>query len=503
MNIRRLTQSLLKPVVIILVLGMCVGMFYAFPRFGGANDRSLYKGPSVRVNGVAIKDKEFNDIYGRFLQQFGSYMGEEEMKARTMEYLVEQEIVKQAVKERKIAVSAQEIDDFLAKIKAYNQINTEEEMEMLITQVGAKNLKGLKEMLREILAEQKLYTILGKEAKLVVKEEEIVEAYEEMEPAHILISTSSQVNDQPLTAQEGLKKAQEVYKRLQAGESFEDLAKEYSDDTSNKDQGGRLGTAPIAYFKSSFVPEFVEAALKLNPGEFSAPVKTQLGYHLIKIINKKLAQGEDWEKEKGKISDEIFSRKFQTEKKEEWVKEQRDKTAKVEILDPTLLGYHLAQKEKWAEAAQAYEKALKDKRYKNDLRTFLALAEIYKEAKNFDAALDVFLRLPKNLKEDFQVYMTKAEIYKAKGDQDQIKQALLGAETKAGDEIFLLNQVLAKMKELELTTEAKALEDKIAVIQARIAKEQEEFNKILQEEQEKIGVQNQEEEIVETPSDTN
>ncbi|HBG16505.1 MAG TPA: hypothetical protein DDW93_06955 [Firmicutes bacterium] len=59
------------------------------------------------------------------------------------------------------------------------------------------------------------------------------------------------------------------------------------------------------------------------------------------------------------------------------------------------------------------------------------------------------------------------------------------------------------MKELELTTEAKALEDKIAVIQARIAKEQEEFNKILQEEQEKIGVQNQEEEIVETPSDTN
>ena len=161
---------------------------------------------------------------------------------------------------------------------------------MLISQVGAKNLKELKEMLREILAEQKLYTKLGKEAKLEVSEDEVKEHYETIELSHILIATDSLVTAEPSSPEAALKKAQEVYRKLQAGESFDDLAKEYSDDASNKERGGLLGTASIAYFKSVFVPEFVEAALKLEAGEYSVPVKTQFGYHLIKVNERKLAQ---------------------------------------------------------------------------------------------------------------------------------------------------------------------------------------------------------------------
>lgn len=492
MNLRRLSKSLVKPVVIILVLAMCIGLFYAFPRLGGTDDSYLYKGPSVRVNGVKVKDKEFNDIYIRFLQQFSSSMSEEEMKERTLEYLIDQEIIKQAIKARKITVSNQEIDDLLTKIKIYNQIDTEEEMQMLIKQVGTKNLKELKEVLRQILAEQKLYVDLGKELEIEVTDEEIVEAYEQIDLSHILIATSSLVKENPLSEREAFKKAEDIFKKLNAGGDFEALAKEFSDDLSNKDQGGHLGNANIVYYKSAFVPEFIEAALKLDSGEFSAPVKTQFGYHIIKVIDKQLAEGEEWEQEKMKISDEIFSRKFQSEKRADWLKDEREKTATIEILDPMLLGYHLQLKEKWNEAALAYEKALKDKRYKKDLKTFLSLAEAYKQASNYDAALDVFLRLPERFKDDYQVYLVKAEIYKAKGDQEQAKEALLGAEKKAGDEIYLLKQVLVKMNELEFTEEAKTLEDKIAVIQARIDKEQEEFNKLLQEEQEKIETHNQE-----------
>lgn len=498
MSIRRLSKSFLKPVVIILVLGLCIGLFYAIPRFDNVDRSHLYKGPAVRVNGETLKDQEFNEIYSRFQQQFGAYMTEEDMKAQTMEYLIELELVRQAVEDHKVKVSAAEIDQFLGEIKAYNQINTEEELEMLISQVGAGNLKELKEMLREILAEQKLYTLLGKETKLAVTEEEVIENYETMELSHILIATNSQVTEESLSSEAALQRAQNIYRKLQAGENFEDLAREYSHDASNKDQGGLLGTATISYFKSDFVPEFVEAAEKLEVGQYSAPVKTQFGYHLIKMNDKRLAQGEEWEKAKEKISDELYAQKFQTEKRQAWLTNLREKEAKVEILDPSLLGYHLAGKEKWAEAAQAYEKAITDKRYKNDINTFLALADTYKEAKNFEAALEVFTRLPKELVNDFNVPIAKVDIYNAQGQKDQAKQALLEAQAKAGDEIMLLNQVLSKMNELELTSEAKALQEKISTLQAKIQAEQEELNRIIQEEQGRI--ESQQTEIIETPS---
>ncbi len=72
----------------------------------------------------------------------------------------------------------------------------------------------------------------------------------------------------------------EIQQKLNAGEDFAELAKQYSDDPGSKDQGGDLGWFPR---DSGFVKEFEEAAFKLQPGEVSPPVLTQFGYHLIKV----------------------------------------------------------------------------------------------------------------------------------------------------------------------------------------------------------------------------
>ena len=267
-------------------------------------------------------------------------------------------------------------------------------------------------MLRDILAEQKLYIALGKEAQLEVDEQAIIDRYEELETSHILIATNPQVTAEPLSDQEARKKAQEIYQQLQDGADFAALAREHSDDSSNKEQGGRLGRVPLTYFKNAFAAEFVEAALALEVGEYSTPVKTQFGYHLIMVHDKKLAVGEQWEQEKEIIRDDLIANKFLTEKKSEWVQEQRTKHAKIEILDPYLLGYSLAQEGKWVEASLAFEKALKDKRYKKELKTFLALAEVYKELEEYDAALGVFARIPKDLQDNFEVEIGKADLTK-------------------------------------------------------------------------------------------
>jgi peptidyl-prolyl cis-trans isomerase C len=82
-----------------------------------------------------------------------------------------------------------------------------------------------------------------------------------------------------LTEEESLAKAQELRKEILAGKDFATIAKAESDDTGSAIQGGDLG-----HFKrGQMVPAFEQTAFSLKPGEVSEPVKTQFGYHLIKV----------------------------------------------------------------------------------------------------------------------------------------------------------------------------------------------------------------------------
>jgi peptidyl-prolyl cis-trans isomerase C len=73
--------------------------------------------------------------------------------------------------------------------------------------------------------------------------------------------------------------ADDVMKKLQEGNSFESLAKAFSMCPSGT-EGGDLGE----FTRGQMVKEFEEAAFALEPGEVSAPVRTQFGYHIIKRV---------------------------------------------------------------------------------------------------------------------------------------------------------------------------------------------------------------------------
>jgi hypothetical protein len=108
--------------------------------------------------------------------------------------------------------------------------------------------------------------------------------FEQVSARHILIRMqSSPVPVKPgqkdLTPEEALAKAQDIEKRIKAGEDFAKLATAESDDAGSAPKGGDLG-----FFRhGQMVPSFDEAAFKLAPGQVSEHVRSQFGYHIIKV----------------------------------------------------------------------------------------------------------------------------------------------------------------------------------------------------------------------------
>ncbi len=157
--------------------------------------------------------------------------------------------------------------------------------------------------------------------KPMVTEDEIKAAYdqeavrvqqtERVRARHILVGTE--------------KEAKDIAARIAKGENFEELAKQYSLDGS-KEYGGDLGyfTAP------EMVAEFSKAAFELKKGEVSAPVKTDFGWHIIKLEDRKVGGAQPYDQVKNAIRNILVRKKVQQ------VVDETRKTAKVEILDPEL-----------------------------------------------------------------------------------------------------------------------------------------------------------------------
>jgi len=105
--------------------------------------------------------------------------------------------------------------------------------------------------------------------------------------SHILICyLGSEGCSSPIyTKKEALQKAQEIFDQATA-DNFADLAKEYSSDYSNKDQGGDLGS----FGRGMMVPEFEEAVFNAQVGEIIGPVETQFGYHIIYKTNEETSK---------------------------------------------------------------------------------------------------------------------------------------------------------------------------------------------------------------------
>ena len=112
---------------------------------------------------------------------------------------------------------------------------------------------------------------------------------------HILLMTVGNKTDAEV--EEIKKKAEDILGQAKKGAKFEDLAKKYSEDPGTKDKGGDLGWL----VQGQTVPEFEKVAFSLQKGQISDLVKTQYGFHIIKVMDKETAHTKPFEEVKDSL----------------------------------------------------------------------------------------------------------------------------------------------------------------------------------------------------------
>ena len=146
-------------------------------------------------------------------------------------------------------------------------------------------------------------SLLAAEGKAANTEEAMKKVYEE---ASKQITGEVEVRARHILV-EGEDEAKAIIEQLKGGADFATLAKEKSKDPGAA-EGGDLG-----YFtKDQMVPEFADVAFKMYPGQLSNPVKTQFGWHVIKVEDKRTRQPPEFEKVKDQI-EAYLARKAQSD----------------------------------------------------------------------------------------------------------------------------------------------------------------------------------------------
>ena len=225
----------------------------------------------------------------------------QEVLRKILDRLVEEKLVDQEVKRMGLKVSAKEMDGAIEEIKRKNNL-TQENFEKALVMEGL-NMESFKNQLEKQILRTRL---IGMTVKVELKggEKELRDYYqkntdryrgvETYRPGHILFYIPKEAT--PEQTQEIRSKCQKVLEKIKGGADFGEMAILYSEDASAKDRGD------LGYFKrGELIPVIEKEALRLKVGEMSGIVRTEFGFHIIKLLDRKGDTPPPFEEVKEKI----------------------------------------------------------------------------------------------------------------------------------------------------------------------------------------------------------
>lgn len=243
-------------------------------------------GPAAAtVNGVDIPESAVEEEFARAeIASPGYYEGEDgparkaEDRTRVIEYLINVELQRQAVKEADIKVTDEEVATQLEQERSMYQ--TDEEWQQVLAQSGFSSDEQIEKYLHDTIGFQRLAEQIAADALNTEPSDEEIQKYYDENSA--LFTTGPERHGRHiLVADEATAKS--VIERLEDGEDFADLAAELSTDPGSKDSGGDLGWSD----GNGFVDGFRETYQTLPVGGISDPIQTEFGFHVIEMLEER------------------------------------------------------------------------------------------------------------------------------------------------------------------------------------------------------------------------
>jgi len=216
-----------------------------------------------------------------------------------LDKIIESKIILQYVKDNNMQSDKEELDSIIKRRMKSVGMNTKD-LEKELKDSG----QTLDDLRNELEVEQAKAKIFDKDLKrkISISEQDYANFFQKEFKQEINISeykiSHILLKDQPL--------AEKVYQEAKKGESFDQLAYKYSEDAGTKNNGGDLG-----YLKSdSLLPEMQKAVENMSAGDIKGPIKTKLGYHIIKLEAFRTEKNPEYVKNKEQIERALIEKDF-------------------------------------------------------------------------------------------------------------------------------------------------------------------------------------------------
>ena len=298
---------------------------------------AAFAGPADRM--VAIVNDEIvteSDV----LSQMSALLHDEDppadaaqahqMRQAVLQRLIDERLITQEAKRMGLTVGSEEVAERLRDIRA--RLERDEDYAAMLKESGLTE-EQLKLKLRQQLLVQQAIDVKIR-SRVVVSPAELTgpdapagsagasgQAGEEVLVQHLLIRVTK---ERPADQASAL--ATQLHDRLRSGESFEELARTHSEDP-HAQEGGRLGWVR----HGELLPELDEALLALRTGECSAPIKSALGFHLVKVLQRRSLSEEQAAASRREVEQRVYQDKF-AKAMTQWLQELR-RRAYIQLMD--------------------------------------------------------------------------------------------------------------------------------------------------------------------------
>ncbi len=275
------------------------------------------KDPVATVNGDPVTRAELEEMFNNAVSAQGvdpATLSNEQKLAgynQLLQDMITEKLVKAAAED--VTVTDADVDAEIAKIR--EQFPTQEAFEQQLEASGQTEDK-LKALIKEGLSQRKW--VESQTGEIKISDEEAKKFYDDnsaeferpemVKASHILFMVPEGASEDVLKEKEEAAKSAAAEAKKD-GADFGELAKNLSEEPGADERGGDLGL----FSKDQMVPAFADAAFSMEPGEISDPIKTEFGFHVIKVAEKQAAGKTPFEEVKPDLVTFLTSQKGQEE----------------------------------------------------------------------------------------------------------------------------------------------------------------------------------------------